>query len=683
MLKFLTAASFVSTASAAGVVTYDWPADGTSNTVFGTALTVLDPIKDGSTLNDQVKVDTDEGTYIGVFAANPSDHSYVVPTSHTELASGGPITKVACAATTDCVLDLFKGDDRLNPVPAGKYHVLAVDGTDLIYANAVSTDKLQVTINPYVSAWGVSSSVQATSTIERGTDIIVTWDGYAENDIIEYRHSLGGGATALVECPVDYHVITAAEEAAGRGTIALKTSGATEAAAVGFAIPGDHTISGLSQADHYTVPIASATTANCAPGTTVGVARTVTIADTDLIYITGNAVADTSAGNKVTAHEAGSKISVTYTLNSGASTSGMYVGLFLANDKPTSHIVDPDHTAGHPLSAAFLPVGISGSGTIELDTPIQADGGAAGVDYIVYFFNSNDIFFEPIADTSYTSVSATSLLDSNTGPHVQAAFANHQTDIQLVSAPTGEPSGQPTGEPSGEPTAVPTSPTGQPTGIPTSSPSFVEEPWGEYVWTEKRHRKAGMCENQCSGHGTCEVNGNCKCFKGLDGEDEWTGPDCSSRTCPFDFAWVGSSINSNNLHPWAECSNKGICDRGTGECQCFTGYEGAACQRTVCPDNCNDQGTCWPEKHLASKAGRVYDAPWDAMKHVGCLCDAGYRGPACDQQECPSGADPLSGYGNEAGRDCSGRGICDYSNGICACFTGFFGTRCQHQTTVM
>jgi hypothetical protein len=103
----------------------------------------------------------------------------------------------------------------------------------------------------------------------------------------------------------------------------------------------------------------------------------------------------------------------------------------------------------------------------------------------------------------------------------------------------------------------------------------------------------------------------------------------------------------------------------------------------VCPDNCNDQGTCWPEKHLASKAGRVYSAPWDAMKHVGCLCDAGYRGPACDQQECPSGADPLAGYGNEAGRDCSGRGICDYSNGICACFTGFFGTRCQHQTTVM
>jgi hypothetical protein len=254
---------------------------------------------------------------------------------------------------------------------------------------------------------------------------------------------------------------------------------------------------------------------------------------------------------------------------------------------------------------------------------------------------------------------------------------------QPSSQPTSQPTSQPSGEPTGQPTSVPTSPTGQPTGAPTSAPSYVEESWGQVTWDKKRNRKAGMCENQCSGHGTCEFNDNCRCYTGIDGEPEWTGPDCSLRTCPKDFAWVGSVVNSNDLHPWVECSNKGICDRGTGECQCFTGYEGVACQRTICPDNCNDRGTCWPEKHLASKASRTYTTPWDAMKHVGCLCDAGYRGPSCDQQECPSGTDPLDGYGNEAGRDCSGRGICDYSRGTCSCFTGFFGTRCQHQTTVM
>jgi hypothetical protein len=116
--------------------------------------------------------------------------------------------------------------------------------------------------------------------------------------------------------------------------------------------------------------------------------------------------------------------------------------------------------------------------------------------------------------------------------------------------------------------------------------------------------------------------------EGIAGESEYTGSD---------FAWVGSVVNNNDLHPWAECSNKGICDRSTGECQCFTEYEGVACQRTICPDDCNDRGTYWPEKYLASKTDRMYTTPWDAMNHVGRVCDVGYRGPACDQQECPSG----------------------------------------------
>ena len=221
-----------------------------------------------------------------------------------------------------------------------------------------------------------------------------------------------------------------------------------------------------------------------------------------------------------------------------------------------------------------------------------------------------------------------------------------------------------------------------PTQAPTSAPTFTNEGWGQITWDKRRHRNGGLCENHCSNHGTCEKNSNCKCFTGLDGEAEWTGPDCSLRTCPRDFAWVGDVINSNNLHPWVECSNKGSCDRKSGTCKCFAGYDGVACQRSTCPDNCNDRGTCWPEKHLATKASRTYNTPWDSMKHVGCFCDAGYRGPACELQECPSGTDPLDGYGNEAGRDCSGRGLCDYEDGTCTCFSGFYGTHCQYQTTV-
>lgn len=639
-----------------GIGTYEW--GGNSEAAYSVDLTVDDPILYNTI---DVTVTTGGMNYIGLW---PASTDYVI-SSHTEQATGGPITKTSCSSLQTCSLKLYQNDDTFDPVPAGDYRVYALDSTDLVYSNSRDDypQYLNVTIDPYISAWGGSLTQTNSATIERGTDLLVTWDGLVEGNVIELRLDKVGDVT---DCAVDFHVITAAEEALTRGTISLKTaesaktpaSSYTDANLVPFAITGDHVISVLATSPDYD--------SGCSMGATAALNRTIEVIESDSIAVNGK-----SDGTTTTNIEAGSKLNVTYDLNT-ATTSGTYVGLWKEGDKPTSHVVDPDYTSGHPLSAAFLPVGISGPGFIYLSTPVST----ADADYIVYIFNKNDATFSILADTSYLNF-------GDSGPHDTTMTVSHNTDVHIIAAPTGAPTGAPSKLPTGAPSSMPTAPTGAPTGIPTSSPSFVEEPWGEYVWTEKRHRKAGMCENQCSGHGTCEVNGNCKCFKGLDGEDEWTGPDCSLRTCPFDFAWAGSVINSNNLHPWAECSNKGICDRSTGECNCFTGYEGAACQRTVCPDNCNDQGTCWPEKHLASKAGRIYDEPWDAMKHVGCLCDAGYRGPACDQQECPSGADPLSGYGNEAGRDCSGRGICDYSSGICSCFTGFFGTRCQHQTTVM
>jgi len=61
---------------------------------------------------------------------------------------------------------------------------------------------------------------------------------------------------------------------------------------------------------------------------------------------------------------------------------------------------------------------------------------------------------------------------------------------------------------------------------------------------------------------------------------------------------------------------------------------------------------------------------------VGCLCDPGYRGPACEYRECPSGPDPLGGEGNESGRDCSGRGVCDYDTGECNCFMAWYVVSC-------
>jgi hypothetical protein len=94
-------------------------------------------------------------------------------------------------------------------------------------------------------------------------------------------------------------------------------------------------------------------------------------------------------------------------------------------------------------------------------------------------------------------------------------------------------------------------------------------------------------------------------------------------------SWVGVVANKNDAHSREECSNKGVCDRTSGECVCFANYDGIACERTVCPNNCNLAGVCFSQAQLATDAGRVYSTPWDAEKELGCVCDLGRRGPDC------------------------------------------------------
>lgn len=94
-------------------------------------------------------------------------------------------------------------------------------------------------------------------------------------------------------------------------------------------------------------------------------------------------------------------------------------------------------------------------------------------------------------------------------------------------------------------------------------------------------------------------------------------------------AWIGDVQDANNAHPVVECSNKGRCDRNTGECVCYPNYDGIACERSICPNKCSDAGVCFTQKQLADEASRTYATPWDAQKQVGCVCDLGRRGPDC------------------------------------------------------
>lgn len=154
----------------------------------------------------------------------------------------------------------------------------------------------------------------------------------------------------------------------------------------------------------------------------------------------------------------------------------------------------------------------------------------------------------------------------------------------------------------------------------------------------------------------------------------WFSPVCRGA------AWWAVATAANEAHPYTECSNAGTCNRKTGECNCFGNYEGIACERTRCPNDCSHRGICYTQKQLAKEASMTYTSPWDAMKVTGCVCDVGFRGPDCSLMECPNGPDLMKGDGNEKGRDCSGRGICDYGSGLCKCFSGYYGAKCQFRT---
>lgn len=191
------------------------------------------------------------------------------------------------------------------------------------------------------------------------------------------------------------------------------------------------------------------------------------------------------------------------------------------------------------------------------------------------------------------------------------------------------------------------------------------------------------CENDCNFQGYCSINDKCICYKGRDGYPQFQGPSCLEKTCARGISWIGPIAGANNAHPLVECSNKGWCDRKFGICMCEPNFAGIACERSVCLNDCFGNGECITQQQLAVENGRSYEVPWDATKQVGCVCDIGFRGSDCSMVECPTGPDILRGPGNTAGRDCSGRGICDYDSGLCMCFEGYEGVACERQTSIL
>jgi hypothetical protein len=178
---------------------------------------------------------------------------------------------------------------------------------------------------------------------------------------------------------------------------------------------------------------------------------------------------------------------------------------------------------------------------------------------------------------------------------------------------------------------------------------------------------SARCDNSCSGHGTCNFDEVCECF------DNWgigmglESGDCSERICPFELAWVDTPDEHGNTHKYAECAGKGICDRDSGECECFEGYEGKGCQRSSCPSLCSGHGTCEYIEDL-TYSGEILDVDgdlnvwndaresfayrgWDKHKVRGCVCDAQYADVDCSKRMCPYGTDVLDTRDNLVNAD--------------------------------
>lgn len=182
------------------------------------------------------------------------------------------------------------------------------------------------------------------------------------------------------------------------------------------------------------------------------------------------------------------------------------------------------------------------------------------------------------------------------------------------------------------------------------------------------------CDNGCSGHGTCGADDVCSCYANWRMGDEESG-DCSDRVCPFEIAWVDTPDVNGAFHKYAECSGRGLCNRGTGQCECFEGYTGKGCQRTTCPNDCSGHGTCEyiEEMPFGGAHGNYYtgndgvvtvdtnarainlgllstgDRPvtfgvssWDNHKTMGCVCDPRWTDVDCSRRMCPKGNDVLN-----------------------------------------
>lgn len=85
---------------------------------------------------------------------------------------------------------------------------------------------------------------------------------------------------------------------------------------------------------------------------------------------------------------------------------------------------------------------------------------------------------------------------------------------------------------------------------------------------------------------------------------------------------ISLQVYNSGPYSFIECSGVGECNRDNGLCKCKSGYEGIACERTSCPNNCNGRGICEVIESDDNGYGYIHT-------QTRCKCDGGYRGSDC------------------------------------------------------
>eukprot|EP00939_MAST-03C_sp_MAST-3C-sp1_P002052 g2052.t1 len=151
----------------------------------------------------------------------------------------------------------------------------------------------------------------------------------------------------------------------------------------------------------------------------------------------------------------------------------------------------------------------------------------------------------------------------------------------------------------------------------------------------------------CSGRGICAASKTCVCdanFQSSNGEGApGNRGDCGALVSATPFDCVGEM----------PCSLKGLCSAAPEYvCQCNSAYGGADCSEMTCP-----LGRAWfdapADNNVAHSLAECSNRGFCDFSSGVCTCQPGFVGAACDILDCPTSPETIG-----LGLECSGHGNC-------------------------